>query len=166
MTIEAGIGFEAARNWWGRSFCVWELLEVEGAIGCVAYQRDLSLAAVLDAEHERLLQSACRVGQGEESLVRSLRCLSVDGCEVDFQRVGGAESDCLRERRCSGEPGGVSLQSQSLYVYKLTCSSRLRRHQRLCWQSQRWHPQSSRPQLMQLTRPRAAAKTRDRERAS
>ena len=81
MTIEAGIGFEAARNWWGRSFCVWELLEVEGAIGCVAYQRDLSLAAVLDAEHERLLQSACRVGQGEESLVRSLRGLSINGGE-------------------------------------------------------------------------------------
>jgi hypothetical protein len=112
MTIEAAIGFEAVRNWWGRSFCVWELLEVEGAIGCVAYQRDLALAAILGAEHERLLQSACRVGQGEEGLVRSLRCLSVDGCEVDLQRVGGAQSDCLRERRCSAEPGGVSLHVQ------------------------------------------------------
>lgn len=118
MTIEAAIGFEAVRNWWGRSFCVWELLEVEGAIGCVAYQRDLALAAILGAEHERLLQSACRVGQGEEGLMRSLRCLSVDGRQVDLQRVGRTQSDCLGERGGSAEPAGVSLQSQSF-----ACSS-------------------------------------------
>jgi hypothetical protein len=95
MTIEAGIGFEAVRNWWGRSFCVWRLLEEEGAIGHDTYQRDLGLAALLDAEHERLLQSGCRVGQGKERLVWSLRSRSIDCCEVELQRVGGAQRNSL-----------------------------------------------------------------------
>lgn len=48
----------------------------------------------------------------------------------------------------------------------LTCSWKLRLRQRLCWQWKRWHLQSSRPQQMQLRRPKAAAKTRNRKRPS
>ena len=49
-----------------------ELLAMAGAVGCCSYQRDLALATVLDAEYERLLQSRCGIGQGEERLVWTL----------------------------------------------------------------------------------------------
>ena len=76
-----------------------------GAIGCCSYQRDLALAAVLDAEHERLLESRCRVGQGEERLVGTLRLGPIDGRQVKLQRVGCAQSHALRKRGCRAEPG-------------------------------------------------------------
>lgn len=82
MTMDAGIGFEAVRNWWGRSLCVCKLLAMADAIGCCSYQRDLALATVLDAEYKRLLQSRCRIGQGEERLVWTLRLGSIESRQV------------------------------------------------------------------------------------
>ena len=105
MTTDAGMGLEAVRNWWGRSFCVCRLLALPGAIESFAYQRDLALATLLDAEDERLLQSACRVGQGKESLVRLLRSLSINSCEIELQRVGCAKRHSLCEGCSSAEPG-------------------------------------------------------------
>ena len=67
------------------------MLALPCAIESDAYQRDLALAAVLDAEHERLLQSACGVCQSEESLVRLLGSLPINGCKVELQRVGRAQ---------------------------------------------------------------------------
>jgi hypothetical protein len=43
------------------------------------YQIDLALATLLHIEHKRLFQASGWVGQSEESLVRSLRSLSVYG---------------------------------------------------------------------------------------
>lgn len=111
------MGFEAVRNWWGRSFWVCGLLEMAGAIGRRTCQRDLALAALLDTEHERLLQSTGGIRQGKEGLVWSLRSLSVDGCEVELQRVGGAQRHGLREGMCSAEPGeSQSVKLNALYV--------------------------------------------------
>jgi hypothetical protein len=75
-----------------------------GAIACCSYQRDLALPTVLDAEHERLLQSRCRIGQGKERLVWTLRLGPIDGRQVKLQRVGCAQSDALRKRGCRAEP--------------------------------------------------------------
>ena len=104
MTMEAGMGFEAVRNWWGRSLCVCELLAMAGGIDWSSYQRDLALATVLDAEYERLLQSRCRIGQSKERLVRTLCLGTIDGRQVKLQRVGCAQSDALRKRGCRAEP--------------------------------------------------------------
>lgn len=54
-------------------------------IGLVTYQINLSLATVLHIEDEGLLQASGWVGQCQESLVWSLRGLSVDGGEDQFQ---------------------------------------------------------------------------------
>lgn len=85
--------------------CLRRGLGVPCAIGRCAYQRDLGLAAVLDGEDKGFLQPAHGVGQGQESLVRPLRRLSVDGGEVELQRVGRAKGYCLCEGCCSTEPG-------------------------------------------------------------
>lgn len=74
------------------------------AIGCCSYQRDLALATVLDAEYKRLLQSRCRIGQGEERLVWTLRLGSIESRQVKLQRVGCAQSHALRKRGCRAEP--------------------------------------------------------------
>lgn len=81
-----------------------ELLAMAGAVGCCSYQRDLALATVLDAEYERLLQSRCGIGQGEERLVWTLRLGPIDGRQVKLQRVGCAQSHALRKRGCRAQP--------------------------------------------------------------
>lgn len=147
--------------------CLREVLVVLGAIGCCAYQRDLALAAVLDGEDKGLLQPARRVGQGEKGLVRALGRLSINSGEVELERVGGAKRYCLCEGGCSTEPGKLSASSIEVIICEeLTCPWKLRLRQRLCWQLKRWHLRSSKPQRMQLKRRKAAAKTRNRERAS
>jgi hypothetical protein len=55
------------------------------------YQVDLALAALLHIEHERLFQASGRVGQGEESLMRSLRSLSVNGGEQKLEGIACAQ---------------------------------------------------------------------------
>jgi hypothetical protein len=85
MTIEAAIGLEAVRNWWGRSLWDWESQLRPSAIALDTYQIDLALAALLHIEHTRLFQASGGVSQGEESLVRSLRSLSIDGREQQLQ---------------------------------------------------------------------------------
>jgi hypothetical protein len=91
MTIEAVIGFEAVRNWWGRSLWDWGYQLRPSAIALYTYQIDLALAALLHIEHKRLFQASGRVGQSEESLVWSLRTLSIDGREQQLQGITCAQ---------------------------------------------------------------------------
>jgi hypothetical protein len=85
MTIEAAIGFEAVINWWGRSLWDWQSQLHPSAIAVDTYQINLALAAILHIEHKRLFQASGWVGQGEESLVRAFRSLSIDGREHQLQ---------------------------------------------------------------------------------
>ena len=90
--MDAGIGLEAARNWWGRSLWDYEISKVcINSIKGPTYEIDLGLSALLDAEDKRLFQARCRVSQGEEGLVWPLGRLPIRGGEHEFQRIAFAQ---------------------------------------------------------------------------
>ena len=63
----------------------------------ITYQLDSCLAALLDGKDERLLKTSLGLVKGEESLVRSLCCLVLGGCQKQLERVGRAKVDLLAE---------------------------------------------------------------------
>jgi hypothetical protein len=71
----------------------------------MTYQLNSSLAALFDSQYERLLKTGLGLVEGEEGLVRSLRCLVLGGCQEQFERVGRAELDLLAERCFGRQPG-------------------------------------------------------------
>ena len=92
MTMDAWIGFDEVRNWIGRSLWAWSKVSfVLQQLNLCSYQIDLSFPTFLHFEHKRFFETSCRVGKGQERLVRSLRCCAVGGGEHQLQGVGRAQ---------------------------------------------------------------------------
>lgn len=70
----------------------------------MAYQLDSCFAALLDGEDERLLKTSLGLVEGEESLVRSLCCLVLGGCQEQLERVGRTKLNLLAEAHFRRQP--------------------------------------------------------------
>jgi len=75
------------------------------------YHFDLALAAILDAEWERFLESGRGIVKCKEGLVRLLAGLAFGGCEDDLEGVGGREADRGRKGRSERESMRLSVLS-------------------------------------------------------
>jgi hypothetical protein len=66
--------------------------------GQVAYQVQLALARLLDAQRICNIQICCRIPQEQRCLLWSLRILAFLRCKGNFESVGCAENEWLGER--------------------------------------------------------------------